>query len=87
MPLHRRCKAEFRRAAPPGPFDLKARENEAHFRSTAEAATPFTDLHNDRVLLMLGSNLCCDDAGVSSLGGWGWPNERLFLFAWHRHRP
>jgi uncharacterized ion transporter superfamily protein YfcC len=61
-------------------FDRKA-ENEAHFRSTAEAgATDFTGLHKI-VLLLFGATFAVMIWGVS-LGGW-WMAEMsgLFLFA------
>jgi uncharacterized ion transporter superfamily protein YfcC len=61
-------------------FDRKA-ENEAHFRSTADAgATEFTGLHKI-VLLLFGATFAVMIWGVS-LGGW-WMAEMsgLFLFA------
>lgn len=60
-------------------FDRKA-ENEAHFRSTSEAAADFTGLHKI-VLLLFGATFALMIWGVS-LGGW-WMAEMsgLFLFA------
>lgn len=60
-------------------YDRKA-ENEAHFRSTAEATTDFTGLHKI-VLLLFGATFAVMIWGVS-LGGW-WMAEMsgLFLFA------